>query len=136
MTRRAVVVRPAQPADFPAIVRLIHDYFRVMGRVPQYRDHGEWYVAEIEGEVVAAWTYLGDRSATERWVLDCYADDDWRGRLGLAALADRAHREADAAGTVLLGHTELSNPRQHYAMSRRGWQPVGMLWRRAPQGVR
>jgi L-amino acid N-acyltransferase YncA len=132
--RAGASVRPAGPADAPALAALRHDFRASLGTPVEGRDDfvarcGAWmagrlagglwraWVAEAEGEVVGtAWVQLIEKvpnptveAEHHAYVTNVYVRPAWRGGLGSTLVATAlAWCEAEGVHSVVLWPTERS----------------------------
>jgi hypothetical protein len=121
-----IVIRDAEPYDFPHIERLREEYYARRNAPTQIRTDVSWTVAEADGRIVAAQATQDFEVEGQRFVTDTYADQDRFGVLGLKALDATLRDDARRDKVMLIGFTEPDNLKHMNAACKRGWRPVAV----------
>ena len=158
-------IRRAEPRDMPAVARLGLEVIRwdaLFGKVTErpgtlaaleeeaaglLDGPAPWtWLAERDGEAVgllaaqrpeaAGWVAPFVRQAPAAYLMLGFVEPGERGGGAGGALAERFHREADAAGVnVILLHYEQLNPLSAPFWNRHGYRPLWTTWAASPASL-
>jgi N-acetylglutamate synthase-like GNAT family acetyltransferase len=124
------MVRRADIPDVQALLEIREAYYAARQAPVQLRTDVDWWVAEIDGDVVAVQGYQD--VAGQRVITDTYCRPTRSGKLGLSQLVSKCHLRADSERIVLVGMTEPDNVTNQRAMEKRGYVLVAYTYARLP----